>query len=195
MSGALLRRADICAEQTPWYTSTRSRRDAQRPSHQTEDYVTLKVGEPAPGFDVIGQQAGKTRRLRLEDFRGNKNVVLYFYPRDFTPVCTKEACGFRDLYEELASKDTEVIGVSVDDDASHARFAQKHAVTFPLVSDPNKALAREYRATSLLRDLIGSTKRVTYVIDKRGVIVAVLTSELSAQSHIDGVKTALAALG
>jgi thioredoxin-dependent peroxiredoxin len=157
--------------------------------------VTLKVGEPAPAFDVVGQQAGETRRLRLEDFRGKKNVVLYFYPRDFTPVCTKEACGFRDVYEELAGKDTEVIGVSVDDDASHARFAQKHAVTFPLVSDPNKALAREYQATSLLRDWIGSTKRVTYVIDKRGVIVAVFKSELRAQHHVDGVKAAIASLG
>jgi thioredoxin-dependent peroxiredoxin len=156
--------------------------------------VTLKVGEPAPAFDVVGQQAGEARRLRLADFRGKKNVVLYFYPRDFTPVCTKEACGFRDAYEELASNDTEVIGVSVDDEASHARFAQKHAVTFPLVSDPSKTLAREYRATSLFRDLIGATKRVTYVIDKRGVIVAVFESELRALHHVDGVKAAVAAL-
>ena len=121
-------------------------------------------------------------------------MVLYFYPHDFTPVCTREACGFRDLYEDLATKDTEVIGVSVDDDDSHARFAQKHNVTFPLVSDPNKALAQVYGATSLLRDLLGATKRITYVIDKRGLITAVFESELRASKHVDGVKAAVAKL-
>jgi thioredoxin-dependent peroxiredoxin len=156
--------------------------------------VALKIGDPAPEFDVMGQQAGEPRRLRLQDFRGKKNVVLYFYPRDFTPVCTREACGFQDAYEELASRDTEVIGVSADDDASHERFAQRHGVAFALVSDASKALAQKYQATSLLRDLIGGTKRVTYVIDKRGVIAAVFESELRARHHVDGVKAAIAAL-
>jgi peroxiredoxin Q/BCP len=156
--------------------------------------VTLKVGDTAPDFDVQAQQAGRDLRIHLQELRGKKNVVLYFYPRDFTPVCTREACGFRDLYEDLVSQDTEVVGVSVDDDASHGRFAQKHGVGFPLVSDPDKALARKYGATSKLRDLLGSTKRVTYVIDKRGVIAAVFESELRASHHVDGVKAAIAAL-
>ena len=156
--------------------------------------MTLAIGQTAPDFEVVGQQEGQPRPLKLSDFRGRKNVVLYFYPRDFTPVCTREACGFRDLYEELASQDTEVIGVSVDDDASHGRFAEKHGVTFPLVSDPDKALAQKYGATSRLRNLLGSTKRVTYVIDKRGVITAVFESELRASYHVDGVKAAIAAL-
>ena len=156
--------------------------------------MTLKTGDRAPDFDVEGQQAGAARRLRLSDFHGQKNVVLYFYPRDFTPVCTQEACGFRDVYDELASHDTEVIGVSVDDDASHTRFASKHNVTFPLVADPDRTLARQYQATSMLRDLLGATKRVTYVIDKQGTIRGVFQGELSADKHVQGAKSVIATL-
>lgn len=157
--------------------------------------MTLAIGQAAPDFDVVGQQQGQARPLKLSEFRGRKNVVLYFYPRDFTPVCTKETCGFRDMYEELASSDTEVIGVSVDDDASHARFASKYGVKFPLIADPEKTLARRYEATSLVRDLLGASKRVTYVIDKQGVIVAVFESQLRASQHVDGAKAALARIG
>jgi peroxiredoxin Q/BCP len=117
-------------------------------------------------------------------------VVLYFYPRDFTPVCTKEACGFREAYADLA-RDTEVIGISVDEDASHARFASKHKLPFPLVSDSNMSLARAYGATSLLRNLFGSTKRVTYVIDKQGRVAAVFKSELFASQHVDGARATI----
>ena len=157
--------------------------------------MTFPIGSQAPDFDVLARQAGAELRVRLADFRGQKNVVLYFYPHDFTPVCTAEACGFRDMYEELASRDTEVIGVSVDDAASHDRFAAHHRVTFPLVADPERKLARAYGATSWLRDRLGSSLRVTYVIDKQGKIAAVFDSELFAQKHLQGVKRALAALG
>jgi peroxiredoxin Q/BCP len=150
------------------------------------------VGHPAPEFEVVGHQEGAARPLKLSDFRGKKNVVLYFYPHDFTPVCTKETCGFRDLYEELADNDVEVIGVSVDDDASHARFASRYGVKFPLVADPEKTLAKRYQATSLLRDMLGASKRLTYVIDKQGMIAAVFESQLRASQHVDGVKAALA---
>jgi thioredoxin-dependent peroxiredoxin len=142
--------------------------------------MTLSIGSQAPEFDVVARQAGAERRLRLSDFRGQKNVVLYFYPRDFTPLCTAEACGFRDMYEELASRDTEVIGVSVDDDNSHDRFAAQHRVSFPLVADPERKLARAYGATSWLRDRLGSSKRITYVIDKQGKVAAMFDSELFA---------------
>src|SRR5262249_59580196 len=98
----------------------------------------LKVGDTAPPFDVTSRDG---KRLRLEDFRGKKQVVLYFYPKDNTPVCTAEACGFRDMYEDLVAADTEVIGVSVDDEASHRGFASRHRVPFPLVSDNDRTLA------------------------------------------------------
>jgi thioredoxin-dependent peroxiredoxin len=153
--------------------------------------MALKVGDAAPPFDVT---ASDGRRLALEDFRGTKNVVLYFYPKDFTMVCTTEACGFRDLYDELVAADTEVIGVSVDSDESHRGFADRHRLTFPLVADPGRTLARAYGATGGLRDLLGVTSRVTYVIDKQGTIAGVFDSQLRASKHLDGVKRTIQAL-
>jgi peroxiredoxin Q/BCP len=154
--------------------------------------MALQVGQKAPEFDVV---ASDGRAVKLSDFRGKKNVVLYFYPGDFTPVCTRETCGFRDLHAELADRDTEVIGVSVDSDESHKRFAAEHGVPFPLVSDKERALAKAYGATGLLRNLLGVAGRVTYVIDKSGDIRAVFQGELSASKHVDGVKATIRGLG
>ena len=147
--------------------------------------MPLHVGEKAPDFDLV---ASSGKRLRLSDFAGKKNVVLYFYPGDFTPVCTKETCGFRDAYEELADRDTEVIGVSVDSESSHRKFAEKLGLPFELVSDEQKDLARTYGATSLFRDILGKTRRITYVIDKKGEIAGVFEGELSASKHVEGVR-------
>jgi peroxiredoxin Q/BCP len=147
--------------------------------------MTLAVGQKAPDFDVTSS-AGK--QLKLADLLGKKNVVLYFYPGDFTMVCTKETCGFRDAYDDLASKDTEVVGISVDSNDSHERFAKQYNVPFSLVSDANKELATKYEAIGLLTKIIGRTSRVTYVIDKRGQIAGVFKAELSASTHVDGVK-------
>jgi len=154
--------------------------------------MTLRVGQKAPDFDVTSS-AGK--RLKLSDFAGQKNVVLYFYPGDFTPICTKETCGFRDAYEELAGKDTEVIGVSVDSDASHRKFADNYKIDFALVSDEKRALTKLYGATGFLRDLFGKAGRVTYVIDKKGEIAGVFEGELSASKHVEGAKALIKKLG
>jgi thioredoxin-dependent peroxiredoxin len=149
----------------------------------------LKVGQQAPAFDVT---ASDGKRIRLEDFRGKKNVVLYFYPKDFTRVCTTETCGFRDMYDDLVTnKDTEVIGVSLDSDDSHKRFATEHRVTFPLIADKDRSLAKSYEAIGPLRGLLGIVKRVTFVIDKQGTIRAILEAELSADTHLNGVTAAL----
>ncbi len=145
----------------------------------------VRVGDRAPDFDVVSS-AGK--RLKLAELVGKKNVVLYFYPADFTPVCTRETCGFRDAYAELSSQDTEVIGVSVDSDDTHRKFAEKYGIEFSLVSDETKSLARAYGATSLIRDLFGKTGRVTFVIDKTGTIAGVFRSELDAKKHVDGAR-------
>jgi peroxiredoxin Q/BCP len=153
--------------------------------------MTIAVGQQAPLFDL---PATGGRRVRLEDYRGKKNVVLYFYPRDFTPVCTKEACGFRDAYEELLAADTEVIGVSVDQDGTHDKFAEKFGLPFPLVSDPKRELATKYGCVGLLSKLLGRVNRVTFVIDKQGKVAKVLESELSASHHVEGVKQAIASL-
>ena len=148
--------------------------------------MTLKVGDTAPAFDLT---ASDGRRLVLSELRGQKNVVIYFYPRDFTAVCTAEACGFRDQYPDLSKKDTEVIGVSGDGGDSHTRFASELKLPFPLVSDPDKSLAKAYGCQDgLLAAVLGRTSRVTYVIDKQGKIAGVFDSQFLAGQHTQGVK-------
>ena len=156
--------------------------------------MSLKVGEKAPEFEVTARQAGQDRVLSLASILSEKNLVLYFYPRDFTAVCTREACAFRDRYAELQSGDTEVVGVSVDDAATHDRFAREHGIAFPLVSDPERRLAALYGATSLVRDVMGVAARVTFVIDRTRQIVAVFDSAIRASQHVDGARDAVQAL-
>ena len=148
----------------------------------------LRVGEKAPAF------AGKdtsNNPLSLADLAGKKNVVLYFYPKDFTPGCTKEACSFRDAWDELSGKDTIVIGVSRDDEQSHADFSNKHRLPFPLLSDPDGAISRRYEVIGGLRGLLGMPKRVTYVIDKQGIVRGVFHHELRVSLHLDDVRRVL----
>ncbi len=156
--------------------------------------MSLKVGDQAPEFAVTARQAGQDRALSLNAILAEKNLVLYFYPRDFTAVCTREACAFRDSYAELRSGDTEVVGVSVDDAASHDRFAREHRIDFPLVSDPERRLAALYGATSLLRDVLGVSARITFVIDRSRRIVGVFDSAIRASQHVDGARDAVRAL-
>ena len=150
--------------------------------------MTLAIGTTAPDFDVTSSDG---RQLKSSDFRGKKNVVLYFYPQDFTLVCTRETCGFRDLLADLASDETEVIGVSFDDNTSHEAFRKKHGLSFPLVADTRRTLAETFQATGLMTKLIGRPSRVTYVIDKQGKIAGVFKAELSASTHVDGVRDLL----
>ena len=156
--------------------------------------MSLKVGGQAPDFEVTARQAGQDRALSLRGILAEKNLVLYFYPRDFTSVCTREACGFRDTYTELTAGDTEVVGVSVDDAITHDRFAREHGLTFPLVADPDRKLARLYGATSIVRDVMGVSARITYVIARNGRIAAVFDSAVRASQHVDGARSAIQAL-
>jgi peroxiredoxin Q/BCP len=148
----------------------------------------LAVGDTAPDFQGVDQTG---RRVTLDDLVKESAVVLYFYPKDFTPVCTAQACLFRDAREDLAKEGVSVVGVSGDDTASHDKFAKKHQVPFPLLSDPEKAIQRAYEA----RQVLGLfPKRVTYVIDRNKKIRAVFHHELSAQKHLDAVRQALGTL-
>ena len=150
--------------------------------------MALEIGDVAPAFDSVTHDG---RRVTLADFRGKKNVVLYFYPKDETRVCTAEACGFRDAYEELMGLDTEVIGVSFDSGASHARFAEKHHLPFLLLSDEDGAIAKAYGAKGFLGGLLKMASRVTFLIDKDGKISGVFKSALSADVHVDGIRAAV----
>jgi thioredoxin-dependent peroxiredoxin len=151
----------------------------------------LKIGDVAPAFDV---EASGGRRVKLADYAGKKNVVLFFYPRDFTRIYTAEVCGFRDMYEDMAGGDTEVIGVSLNDADSHKKFAEMHKVPYPLVADTDKVVAKAYGAVGALRGILGMAKRITFVIDKSGKIAGIFEAELNADTHIDGVKGTLAKL-
>jgi peroxiredoxin Q/BCP len=102
----------------------------------------IRTGEPAPPF-ALSDADGRT--VALEDLAG-KHVVLYFYPKDDTPGCTKEACGFRDAWHDLQALGAVVLGVSPDSAASHTRFAEKYRLPFPLLSDPDKRVMQDYGA-------------------------------------------------
>jgi peroxiredoxin Q/BCP len=146
----------------------------------------LEAGAPAPDF-TLEDQNGK--RVSLADFRGRRNVVVYFYPKDDTPGCTREACSFRDQYADFSDAGAEVIGISSDSPASHRAFAAKHELPFTLLSDRDGAVRSAFRVPATLGLLPG---RVTYVIDKEGVIRHAFNSQLSPARH---VAEALAVLG
>jgi peroxiredoxin Q/BCP len=150
--------------------------------------MSLKVGDAAPLFDVTAHDG---RRIALSDFAGKRNVVLFFYPKDETSICTKEACGFRDAYEELMGQDTEVIGVSYDSNASHDQFARRHHLPFPLLPDTSRALAKAYGATSLIGGLFNTPSRITFLIGKNGAIAGIFRGALSADVHVEGIREAV----
>ncbi|MBF2098223.1 MAG: peroxiredoxin [Gloeomargaritaceae cyanobacterium C42_A2020_066] len=138
--------------------------------------MALAVGTQAPAFTTKDTH-GKT--VSLADFAG-KTVVLYFYPKDDTPGCTKEACSFRDNYSAYQGKAVVVLGVSMDDEASHQAFTQKFNLPFPLLADVDGSLAKAYEA-----DGGGYAKRITYVIDGAGQIAKVYTSVSTATHATD----------
>lgn len=127
---------------------------------------SIVEGKPAPDFSVP-DETGKT--IKLSDFKGKKNVVLYFYPKDDTPGCTIEACNFRDSWKKYQDADTQILGVSFDDSNSHQAFKEKFDLPFPLLVDSDKSLARAYGVKG---DKFPN--RDTIVIDKSGVISRVI---------------------
>jgi len=127
----------------------------------------LKVGDPAPDFELPSDGDAP---IRLSSFRGRSNVVLYFYPRDGTRVCTAEACSFRDNYPALASKKAEILGVSVDSVASHQRWAKELGLNFPLLSDNEGVVSKLYGVLGTFRDGKPASQRVTFLIDRQGTI-------------------------
>lgn len=150
----------------------------------------IAVGDKAPEFTG---KLGNGKDLSLKDFRGKKNVILYFFPKDFTPGCTKEACSFRDRRPDIAKLDAEIVGASFDTAAKHKEFADAYQLPYPLIADPDASIAQAY-GVGRLGGLLGAwlpTKRVTFVIDKDGVVRHVIKSELNIDKHIDEAIDAL----
>lgn len=140
----------------------------------------LGVGDQAPEFELIDQD-GNT--VCSADIFGNNPVVIYFYPKDDTPGCTKEACSFRDSYTAFTDLGVKVFGVSADSPASHKAFAQKYRLPYTLLSDTDNKLRKAFGVKSDLFGLIPG--RVTFVVDNQGVIQHVFNSQMQAEKHID----------
>jgi peroxiredoxin Q/BCP len=147
--------------------------------------MNVDVGDEAPDFTLKSQNV---EDVTLSEFRGKKNVVLYFYPKDETPGCTREACTFRDSYELFSDLGAEVIGVSADTVESHKAFAEHYNLPFILLSDLDNRVRKLYGATSALGFISG---RVTFIIDKKGVIRHVFSSQLQPEKHIEEARKVL----
>lgn len=143
-------------------------------------------GRPAPDFELPDQN-GAT--VRLSQFRGKCPVVIFFYPKDDTTGCTKEACGFRDNFPQFEAQGAEVLGISSDDIASHGRFAAKFDLPFRLLSDPKGKVRKLYGASGLFGGLVPG--RVTFVIDREGTVRHVFCSQARFQQHVIEALSAL----
>jgi peroxiredoxin Q/BCP len=148
------------------------------------DVLTVKVGDMAPDFTLPSQLGDN---VTLSEYFGKKNIVLYFYPKDESPGCTREACTFRDSYEELTSLGAEVIGVSSQSVESHKSFATHYGLPFILLSDAENKVRQLYGVPSTMGIVPG---RITYIIDKKGVVRHIFSSQSQAEKHVEeAVKT------
>ena len=149
------------------------------------DTKELKVGDKAPAFS-LKSTGGQT--VKLSDFKGKK-VVLYFYPKDDTPGCTKEACAFRDDYAQLKQRGVVVLGVSGDDPKSHQKFTEKYSLPFTLLSDPDHAMMEKYNAW-VEKNMYGrkymGVARITYIIDEAGKIAHIFP-KVKPETHSQAV--------
>lgn len=139
----------------------------------------IKTGDPAPDVTLTtsdGQSA------LLSDFQGKQAVVIFFYPKDGTPICTKEACSFRDAYEDFVEAGAAVIGVSSDSAERHHEFAANHRLQFQLISDAKGEARRAFGVPKSMGLLPG---RVTYVIDKEGIVRHIFSSQFAAERHVE----------
>ena len=135
----------------------------------------IKTGDLAPDFSLLDQN-GKIHTLK--EYRG-KNIILYFYPKDFTPGCTSQACSVRDIYEDLKKKNTVVLGLSYDSNKKHNDFSKKHNLNFPILSDTDKSISKLYDANGWL-----FPKRKTFIINKYGIIIHII-DPVNVNTHND----------
>lgn len=148
----------------------------------------LAVGTLAPDFTA---RLDDGTEFRLADMRGDKHVVLYFYPKDGSSGCTAQACSFRDSYAAIRAYDAVIYGVSGDSEESHRSFKADHALSFPLISDPDGRIRDLYEVKSTLP---GFRPRITYVIDKQGTIRSAFRHDIAISRHLSDTLDALEAL-
>jgi peroxiredoxin Q/BCP len=141
--------------------------------------MKISIGSPLPSFCLPDQNGEIIDSTQLV---GERPLVLYFYPKDDTPGCTAQACSFRDAYQDFVDAGAQVVGVSSDDAATHKAFAEKHRLPFTLLSDENNKLRKEMGVPSDLLGLLPG--RVTYVIDRNGIVRHIFKSQLNVNRHI-----------
>ena len=139
----------------------------------------VKAGDKAPDF-TLQSQTGEN--VTLSNFLGKKNIVLYFYPEDESPGCTKEACSFRDSFELFNDLGAEVMGVNAGSIESHRQFAEHHNLPFILLSDPDNKVRKLYGVPATLGIIPG---RVTYIVDKLGIVRHVFSSQFQSTKHVE----------
>jgi peroxiredoxin Q/BCP len=149
----------------------------------------MKVGDPAPDFSALDDSGSP---VKLSDFKGRK-VVLYFYPKDDTPGCTREACGFRDGLGAISTADAVVLGVSADSVESHRKFREKYGLNFPLLADTDRAIVEDYgvwkEKTNYGKTYMG-IERTTYIVDEAGRISHIFP-RVKVDGHCEEVVAAL----
>ncbi|WP_017293650.1 peroxiredoxin [Geminocystis herdmanii] len=141
--------------------------------------ATLQVGDRTPDFTL---PSATGENVSIKDFLGKKAVVVYFYPKDDTPGCTAESCAFRDSYEVFKEAGAEIIGISSDSVESHQQFASKYKLPFILLSDRGDKVRKLFDVPSTLFIIPG---RVTYVIDKEGIVRHIFNSMLDFKAHVE----------
>lgn len=138
----------------------------------------MQVGDNCPTFQLIDQNG---RTIHSDSFKGKKTVI-YFYPKDDTPGCTKEACAFRDSFEDFLEFDCQVIGISSDTVEKHLQFAQKHRLPFTLLADSDGKIRKLFNVPSSLFGLLPG--RVTYIFDENSTLLGVFNSQLNPLGHV-----------
>jgi peroxiredoxin Q/BCP len=151
--------------------------------------MALNIGDTAPDFTLLSDQ---DKPVSLKSLQGKK-VVLYFYPKDDTPGCTREACDFRDNLNQFQSSDTVILGISKDNPVKHRKFKEKYSLSFPLLSDENGDVCQAYGVIDK-KSLFGNTflgiQRSTFLIDEKGIIRAIWR-KVKVAGHIEQVLTEL----
>ena len=155
--------------------------------------MSLSVGDQAPTFKL---KNGEGKIVKLADFKGKK-IVLYFYPKDMTPGCTKEACSFQEDLQPIEAKNTVVLGVSTDDEASHQKFAEKYGLKFPLLADTQREVSEAYGVWQEKNNYgkkYWGIKRTTFIIDEKGKIAHIF-KKVDTAKHSQDVLAVLEKLG
>jgi peroxiredoxin Q/BCP len=137
----------------------------------------MEIGQEAPDFEAESSKGN----VKLSSYRGKK-VILYFYPKSFTPGCTREMERFSEIYDQIKENNAEVIGVSVDSISNQKKFAEKYGNKFPVVSDEEKRICEAY---GVLNEKGTSAQRITFIIDEKGKIIEILKKLKKAEEHAD----------